>query len=81
MSMTTTRTLGTLALGSGEFLEPGFGPLRRDGAVTLETVEDALYERPMGAHESLEIDLQRDRWNAFLGYAAKAPPWAQPATR
>ena len=26
--------------------------------VTLETVEDALYERPMGAHESLEIDLQ-----------------------
>ena len=25
--------------------------------ITLETVEDALYERPMGAHESLEIDL------------------------
>ena len=34
--------------------------------VTLQTVEDALYERPMGAHESLELDLQR---------AGGTPPW------
>ena len=28
-------------------------------ATTLETVEDALYERPMGSHESLEITLAK----------------------
>ena len=33
---------------------------------TLETVDDALYERPVGAHESLEIDLQG---------AGGTPPW------
>ena len=34
--------------------------------VTLETVDDALYERPMGSHESLEIDLQG---------TGGSPPW------
>ena len=32
----------------------------------VETVEDALYERPMGAHEGFEIDLQA---------AGGTPPW------
>ena len=35
-------------------------------SVTLETVDDALYERPMGAHESLELELQG---------AGGTPPW------
>ena len=35
-------------------------------SVTLETVDDALYERPMGAHEGLEINLQG---------AGGTPPW------
>ena len=29
-------------------------------ALTLETLDDALYERPMGADEDLEIELRRD---------------------
>ena len=34
--------------------------------ITLETVEDALYERPMGSHESFELELQGAPGN---------PPW------
>ena len=35
--------------------------------VTLETLDDALYERPMGVHEGLELELRR---------APGAPIWA-----